>query len=271
MFLKRRRILVFSVAVIILLLVLVSFGYIYIRHLNRPSYVLNDIKINDFSYWLNNPDISRIKNTAFDLIIMDYSKDGTDENAFTREEINMLKESKSRGRIVLAYLSIGEAESYRYYWNSSWDSDNDGIPDDNAPEWLREENPEWEGNYAVEYWNPEWQKIIFGSEDSYLDKIINAGFDGVMLDKVDEYEYFEDEVENASILMIYFVLSIIDYAKNKSPNFIVLIQNGVKLLENDTLSKAISGIVVEDLYCLGDHPASSKLHGVDAPIFKEIT
>jgi len=54
MFLKRRRILVFSVAVIILL-VLVSFGYIDIRHLNRPSYVLNDIKINDFSYWLNNP------------------------------------------------------------------------------------------------------------------------------------------------------------------------------------------------------------------------
>ena len=42
------------------------------------------------------------------------------------------------------------------------------------------------------YWTKSWRDILFGSKDSYLDKILNAGFDGVYLDVVDAYEYFED-------------------------------------------------------------------------------
>ena len=43
----------------------------------------------------------------------------------------------------------------------------------------------------MEYWNPEWQAIIYGSENAYLDKVLQAGFDGVYLDIIDGYEYFE--------------------------------------------------------------------------------
>jgi cysteinyl-tRNA synthetase len=56
---------------------------------------------------------------------------------------------------------------------------------------MAEENPEWEGNYKVKYWEKEWQDIIFGNEDSYLQKILDAGFDGVYLDIIDAFEYFE--------------------------------------------------------------------------------
>ena len=28
------------------------------------------------------------------------------------------------------------------------------------PSWLEDENPDWEGNYRVKYWEAEWQKII---------------------------------------------------------------------------------------------------------------
>ena len=31
------------------------------------------------------------------------------------------------------------------------------------PVWLDVENPDWQGNYKVQYWHPEWQAIIFGS------------------------------------------------------------------------------------------------------------
>ncbi|MBN4051041.1 MAG: hypothetical protein COA82_04430 [Alkaliphilus sp.] len=75
------------------------------------------------------------------------------------------------------------AESYREYWNAEWKL--------NKPKWLGVENPNWGGNYKVEFWNQDWQKIIFGNEDSYLSKIINLGFDGVYFDLVDAYEYFE--------------------------------------------------------------------------------
>jgi len=56
---------------------------------------------------------------------------------------------------------------------------------------LEEENPNWEGNYKVRYWEPEWQDIIYGNDSSYLKKILDAGFDGVYLDIIDAFEYFE--------------------------------------------------------------------------------
>ena len=45
-------------------------------------------------------------------------------------------------------------------------------------------------NYKIEYWNEEWQSIIYGNENSYLKKILDSGFDGVYLDIVDAYENF---------------------------------------------------------------------------------
>ena len=63
---------------------------------------------------------------------------------------------------------------------------------EHASSWLEEENPDWSGNYKIRYWDKNWQQIIFGNPDAYLDKILKAGFDGVYLDLVDSYEYFEE-------------------------------------------------------------------------------
>jgi len=81
-------------------------------------------------------------------------------------------------------MSIGEAEDYRYYWQSNWTVGN--------PSWLESENPDWKGNYKVKYWHQEWKDIIYGTADSYLEKIINANFDGVYLDIIDAFEYYEE-------------------------------------------------------------------------------
>ncbi|NOX86519.1 MAG: hypothetical protein GXO86_11260, partial [Chlorobi bacterium] len=83
----------------------------------------------------------------------------------------------------VCYMSIGEAEDYRYYWQPDWKPGN--------PSWLDKENPDWEGNYKVKYWDKGWQGIIFGNDGSYLKKILDAGFDGVYLDIIDAFEYFE--------------------------------------------------------------------------------
>jgi len=81
-------------------------------------------------------------------------------------------------------MSIGEAEDYRYYWDSTWRTGN--------PIWLDKENSDWSGNYKVRYWEYGWQNIIFGNDDSYLKKILDAAFDGVYLDIIDGFEYFEE-------------------------------------------------------------------------------
>ncbi|SMC78594.1 endo alpha-1,4 polygalactosaminidase [Moheibacter sediminis] len=159
-------------------------------HQENANVVTQISQVKNFLYLINtsnfntkNEFINAVVSTNYDLLIMDlYFKDGT---SFTQNEINYLK-SKSNGgkRLVISYMSIGEAENYRYYWLSSWNN--------NPPEWLDAENPDWAGNFKVKYWNTDWQSIIYGNENSYLKKIIDANFDGVYLDIIDAFEYYEN-------------------------------------------------------------------------------
>jgi len=141
--------------------------------------------IDNWLYQLQEIDVNAVGETGFDLIVIDYSQDGDEETRFTRDEISALKDSPGGSKIVLAYMSIGEAEDYRWYWQNAWDRDGDGTPDFGAPSWLGPSNPDWVGNYKVRYWEESWQSIIYGSADSYLDQIISSGFDGVYLDIID--------------------------------------------------------------------------------------
>ncbi|MFN3532097.1 MAG: MJ1477/TM1410 family putative glycoside hydrolase [Candidatus Brocadia sp.] len=210
--------------------------------------------VNDFVYQLQDMDLTAIGDTKFDLVIIDYSQDGSEENRFTADQITVLKKSPGGSKLVLAYMSIGEAENYRWYWNSTWDADNDGIPDEEAPSWLGPSNPDWPGNYKVKYWEPEWQSIIYGSSTSYLDKIIETGFDGVYLDVVDAYEYWGPGGESglgretAEQEMVDFVIAISEYARRKDPEFGIFPQNGVPLGVHKTYLDAVTGIGQEDIY-----------------------
>ena len=125
--------------------------------------------------------VEKLSATTYDLFIFDLFF----ENDFlTSTDIQLLKKKPGGAeRLVIAYMSIGEAEDYRYYWDPAWD--------DNPPSWLRKENPDWEGNYKVAYWESDWQTILLGTTESYLDRIIAAGFDGVYLDLIEAFEYFE--------------------------------------------------------------------------------
>ena len=138
--------------------------------------------LNQKNYPLKSDFISAVTSSSYDLLIMDLF--GEDGSTYTAQEVEDLKVKANGGsRLILCYLSIGEAEDYRYYWNSDWNDD--------EPEWLGEENPDWEGNYKVRYWYDEWKNILYGTSSAYLDKIISSGFDGVYLDIIDAFEYWE--------------------------------------------------------------------------------
>lgn len=125
--------------------------------------------------------VDAVKTTNYDFIIMDFFYN---EEEYTEAQIEELKQKANGGtRLLICYLSIGEAEDYRYYWQSNWAVGN--------PSFIEKENPHWQGNYVVRYWEQEWQNIIFGNDNSYLKNIIDAGFDGVYLDLIDAFEQFE--------------------------------------------------------------------------------
>ncbi|MBI5092418.1 MAG: endo alpha-1,4 polygalactosaminidase [Candidatus Hydrogenedentes bacterium] len=139
--------------------------------------VLGQVK--NFLYLLNPGEfaskagfLGALQGTNYDLILIDAFFNG---EQLTTSDIASLKTKANGGhRLVIAYMSIGEAEDYRYYWQSSWAA--------HPPAWLDAVNPNWPGNYKVRYWDPAWQAIIFGSQTAYLDRILAAGFDGVYLD-----------------------------------------------------------------------------------------
>jgi len=138
------------------------------------------LAVDDFLYQLQRARPERIGETAYDLVVVSVAAAGG-----SREVIETLKHSPGGEKIILCYMSIGQAEDYRFYWKREWY--------ESPPAWLDTADPNWAGDYWVRYWEPEWQAIIYGSPDSYLDRILDLGFDGVYLDRVDAYEYYEEQ------------------------------------------------------------------------------
>lgn len=214
--------------------------------------------IDSWAYQLQNINISEISsNSTFKLIVIDYSSNGGGDGKFSAAQIAQIRDS---GKKAISYISIGEAENYRYYWNSNWDADSDGNPDPGAPAWLGPVNPQWEGNYKVRFWDSEWQNIIF----AYVDTLIAQGFDGIYCDIIDAYYYWS--VENpeeplADSLMIQFVLNMREHISQKTDeDFYIIPQNGEFVVNEQNVSDslklayfgAIQGIGVEDVFFPGD-------------------
>ena len=141
-------------------------------------YLINTVNYNSKTDFIN-----AVKATNYDVLITDfYFIDGI---AFSSSDVNELKIKANGGkRMVISYISIGEVEDYRYYWNPSWNT--------TKPAWIDAVNPNWPGNYKVKYWNTEWKNIIYGNNSSYMKKILDANFDGAYLDIIDAFEFYEN-------------------------------------------------------------------------------
>jgi cysteinyl-tRNA synthetase len=198
---------------------------------------LNWSSVNDFVYQLQRANPERIGETAFDLVVVSLSAVGN-----SPEVIPALKDSPGGPKIVLCYMSIGQSENYRWYWQPEWA--------ENPPAWLDEPDGVWAGDHWVRYWDPEWQAIIYGTPESYLNKIIELGFDGVYLDRVDAYWYFQEQGrETAAREMVDFILDFSKYARKKHPGFGVFPQNAEELgILFPEFMEAMTGMGVEDLY-----------------------
>ncbi len=203
-----------------------------------------------------------------DWMVLDASFDGAADGRWTSDEIKTIRAGKA-GRQVLAYLSIGEAEDYRSYWKKEWDADHNGKPDQGAPAWLGMENPDWKGNYKVHYWDPAWQAIMLKD----VETIAKAGFDGIYLDIVDAFEYYEYDEKSKDWIdnrvnsltgktyrqeMIAWVGRIAETGRKVNPAFMVIPQNGSPLLENKPFVALIDAIGVEDLFTDGDKRQSGQ-------------
>ncbi|MFM9943391.1 MAG: endo alpha-1,4 polygalactosaminidase [Hyphomicrobiaceae bacterium] len=229
--------------------------------------------IKSWGYQLQKINPAEIAASPFDLVVIDYSRTGVEAGRFSKAEVAaMQRKPDGQRRLVLAYLSIGEAESYRYYWDRKWVEPAPFrqsttpppisgltepvaaplpktvlVPKIMAPSWLGRENENWPGNFHVRYWYEEWQSIIVHDARSYLQRIQDAGFDGVYLDRVDAYYALGEDRPFATQGMVDFVVDLATAARKRHPEFLVVAQNAEELLRNPRYLNVINAIAKEDL------------------------
>ena len=126
--------------------------------------------------------LARLAETDHDVLVIDAFHA---DSLLTAAEVTGLRTKAGGGRrLVVAYLSLGAAETNRDYWQADWETD--------PPPWLEPADPDRPGSRFVKYWYPGWKEVMMGRSGAYLDRIVAAGFDGVLLGHVDAYEYFDD-------------------------------------------------------------------------------
>ncbi len=205
-------------------------------------------------YQLQNASYRSLSDTDFKVGVVDM-----DDAGLTASQIATL--TGTQNKVLFTYLSIGEAEDYRPYWN-------DGEWNASPPDFLLRENPDWKGNYLVKFWDADWQKIMFDR----VDEAIRLGYDGMYLDIVDAYQVavvkqaYSGGNDALRGEMIEFVTALSAHAKAQSPGFMVIPQNAVGLLAlnennpggapNSSYLNAIDGLGVEDLWYDGNTSSS---------------
>jgi cysteinyl-tRNA synthetase len=124
----------------------------------------------------------KMHNNNYDLMITEVLHG---RKPLTQRAVETLKYKKVGGkRLVFANVNIGIAENHQFYWKSSWR--------EGSPSWIKDPKRSNKDSYFVEFWDPEWHQIFYGGTGSYIYGLIKLGFDGVLLEGMeDAYRFFE--------------------------------------------------------------------------------
>ncbi|MEW6743963.1 MAG: endo alpha-1,4 polygalactosaminidase [Planctomycetota bacterium] len=229
--------------------------------------------------------VAALRDSRYDLLVIeptrtDVSSRGSREFD-TRAAVEELKRSAAHDgrhrKLVVAYIDIGEAENWRWYWTWSDEWPEGEPPPDDWPDFILARDPDgWEGNFPVAFWRDEWKDIVIYGENhppdaardfsSVLDEVVRDGFDGVYLDWVEAFSDEDvagaasEEGLDAAEEMIEFIGEIRDYGLAHTTlsgdGFVVIQQNAADLLEgHPELLDVIDGLAQEDVWYLGEADA----------------
>jgi len=162
---------------------------------------LNWSDVNDWFYQLQTDDYETLADSKYDLLVLDGDPVVYELN---RNVVERLKCGGDGDKFLVSYLSVGQAENYRDYWQTDWGVGN--------PSWIAYADDFWIGDFYVRFWDPEWQNILF----SRVDDVVDKGFDGLYLDVIDAYEFFESERGDAREDMRALIATIADRARTRS-------------------------------------------------------
>lgn len=133
---------------------------------------------------------------------------------------------------LIGYISLGEADETRPYWEKI-----------KHKPYIIEPNPNWPGDIRVDMRNKEWQSLLL---NEIIPSILNKGYKGLFLDTVDTAIYFEETQPKKFAGAKQAMIDLVKAIRKKFPDAILLPNNGLEFLQ--AYGDEIDGIIVEDLY-----------------------
>ena len=169
-------------------------------------------------------------------------------------------QQKGRRR-VLALLDIGEIAEADPAWQAAWVDASTGKSAAKAPAWLDAPDAKAPGVHPVHFWDADWQKRTTAA----LDRLVDAGYDGVCLQGIGLYESRLKSHPTAATDMAAFVEALAARARDHNANFAVMTDGGTALPDalKDTAKTnylaALDGVLARDVFYPGDRPADNDL------------
>ena len=149
-----------------------------------------------------------------------------DPDLYSREDMAHLR---GQGTLSLGYLNIGEAETYRWFY------------EDVDPAWILGDNPNWAGHQYIDAREEGWQDLIVNRVAS---SIVSKEFDGLFLDMADVaapgvHPETRDGMER-----------LIHRLRSAFPMHLLVMNRGVFLL--DSVETTLDGLVIEGVFAHHD-------------------
>lgn len=143
---------------------------------------------------------------------------------------------KDRGKTVLGYISLGEAEEYR--------SDFQFLKKQNL---LVQRSKEWPDHHYVDVRNPAWiQKAI----DETIPNLLQHGFDGIMIDTLDSPLLLEEKYPQKYKGMSDAVVRMIKAIRMHYPTIKIMVNRGFEVLPQ--IANDIDMVLAESTYTTYD-------------------
>ncbi len=153
---------------------------------------------------------------------------------------------QARGTKVLAYISLGEVESYRDYYSEMKTS---GL--------LLDPVPNWPDSNIVKFADPRWISLI---KDRLVPKMIRKGYSGLFFDTIDliVYKEFHPQSYNANIKALVGLLKAV---RKSYPDTIIMVNRGFDVLPQ--IAPYIDAVLAEAVY--SDYDFEKKNYYLNTP------
>ena len=135
---------------------------------------------------------------------------------FDRDSHPPLSPLISQNKILLGYLSLGEAETYRSNFQAI-----------KANKLLLATGAEWKGNPVIDVRKPEWTDYVL---DELIPGILKQGFDGIMIDTVDSVVWLENTHPQKYAGLKNAMVALIKSIHTRYPKMKIMLNRGFDIL-----------------------------------------